>query len=404
VVLSGAAGIELCPLDAQVVADYLRASAGGPAARARWDGLLGVLADPTHPVGQALTTPLMATLARTIYSPRAGEPAADLPDPARLLGPGFESRAAVERHLFDGFVPAAYRPHPDPARRCPWTAADAQRWLAFLAGHLEQRLGGTPDLAWWELRTAVPRPLTGLAAGAPAGLLYGLVTGLLYGLVDGVVTGLVNGLVTGLLAGLPFGLVAGIGVGPSQPAQGLRWSRSWRGFVAALLIGIVLFPFGLPLGLAVWLATGLKRHPVEPAEAPDPRTVLRQDRGAFRNFMLTVVLAFGIAFGLVLTLMDVLLNGPSVEGFVFRFVVDLIYGPVVGLAYGLPVGLAFGLSRTAWGRFAVARCWLAARGRLPWRLMRFLADAHQHRGVLRQAGASYQFRHAELQRRLAGQP
>jgi hypothetical protein len=32
--------------------------------------------------------------------------------------------------------------------------------------------------------------------------------------------------------------------------------------------------------------------------------------------------------------------------------------------------------------------------------MRFLADAHQ-RGVLRQAGAVYQFRHAELQRHLA---
>jgi hypothetical protein len=48
--------------------------------------------------------------------------------------------------------------------------------------------------------------------------------------------------------------------------------------------------------------------------------------------------------------------------------------------------------------------WLALRGRLPWRLMRFLADAHVHRGVLRQAGAFYQFRHAELQRHLAGCP
>jgi hypothetical protein len=32
--------------------------------------------------------------------------------------------------------------------------------------------------------------------------------------------------------------------------------------------------------------------------------------------------------------------------------------------------------------------------------MAFLADAHQ-RGVLRQVGAVYQFRHIELQRRLA---
>jgi hypothetical protein len=35
--------------------------------------------------------------------------------------------------------------------------------------------------------------------------------------------------------------------------------------------------------------------------------------------------------------------------------------------------------------------------------MTFLADAHQ-RGVLRQAGAVYEFRHVELQRRLATRP
>ena len=35
--------------------------------------------------------------------------------------------------------------------------------------------------------------------------------------------------------------------------------------------------------------------------------------------------------------------------------------------------------------------------------MSFLADAHR-RGVLRQAGAVYQFRHIELQHRLATRP
>jgi hypothetical protein len=40
------------------------------------------------------------------------------------------------------------------------------------------------------------------------------------------------------------------------------------------------------------------------------------------------------------------------------------------------------------------------RGFLPWRLVSFLQDAHR-RGVLRQAGAVYQFRHIELQHRLA---
>jgi hypothetical protein len=54
----------------------------------------------------------------------------------------------------------------------------------------------------------------------------------------------------------------------------------------------------------------------------------------------------------------------------------------------------------AWPRFAMARFWLAACGHLPWRLMRFLDDAHR-RGVLRQVGAEYQFRHARLQDHLA---
>jgi hypothetical protein len=50
--------------------------------------------------------------------------------------------------------------------------------------------------------------------------------------------------------------------------------------------------------------------------------------------------------------------------------------------------------------YLLARSWLATRHRLPWPLMNFLADAHR-RGVFRQAGAVYQFRHIELQHRLA---
>jgi hypothetical protein len=48
----------------------------------------------------------------------------------------------------------------------------------------------------------------------------------------------------------------------------------------------------------------------------------------------------------------------------------------------------------------MTRLWHAHCGRLPLRLMRFLDDAHR-RGVLRQVGAVYQFRHARLQDRLA---
>jgi hypothetical protein len=70
---------------------------------------------------------------------------------------------------------------------------------------------------------------------------------------------------------------------------------------------------------------------------------------------------------------------------------------VVGLGVGLPLSIR----ETAWVPFLIVRCWQAVRRHLPWRLMSFLADAHQKRGVLRQAGAVYQFRHVDLQRRLA---
>lgn len=53
--------------------------------------------------------------------------------------------------------------------------------------------------------------------------------------------------------------------------------------------------------------------------------------------------------------------------------------------------------------FSLTRIYLALTGRLPFRLMRFLEDAHQ-RGVLRQVGPEYQFRHARLQEYLASTP
>jgi hypothetical protein len=82
----------------------------------------------------------------------------------------------------------------------------------------------------------------------------------------------------------------------------------------------------------------------------------------------------------------------------FLAVVILIIGLILGIVLGL-----ISLTLSSWGRFQVARTWLAARGRLPWRLMRFLEDAHAC-GALRQAGASYQFRHVRLQERLASRP
>jgi hypothetical protein len=75
-------------------------------------------------------------------------------------------------------------------------------------------------------------------------------------------------------------------------------------------------------------------------------------------------------------------------------------GFAYGLTFGLLAGLALSMSETAWPSYLITKGWLALHHHLPGPLMNFLADAHQ-RGVLRQAGAVYQFRHIELQHRLA---
>src|SRR5262249_39012491 len=72
-------------------------------------------------------------------------------------------------------------------------------------------------------------------------------------------------------------------------------------------------------------------------------------------------------------------------------------GLVFGVEAAFVGGLGYGLSLTAWGQWvALARIWLPLTGRLPWRLVSFLDDACR-RGALRQTGAVYQFRHAQLQ-------
>ncbi|AZM48756.1 hypothetical protein DMB38_25920 [Streptomyces sp. WAC 06738] len=74
-----------------------------------------------------------------------------------------------------------------------------------------------------------------------------------------------------------------------------------------------------------------------------------------------------------------------------------------GLVFGLANGFVFWLPRTAWPRFVVAVAYLSMRRKVPQDLMAFLKDAHEHRGVLRQVGPVYQFRHIDLQRHLAQQ-
>ncbi|MET9119753.1 NACHT domain-containing protein [Streptomyces sp. NPDC004528] len=143
---------------------------------------------------------------------------------------------------------------------------------------------------------------------------------------------------------------------------------------------------GVLIGMVGGCVCGVYRALSAPSEvlrAPGPRGTLRADRTAS-------LVRGGIAALLtaVVCLPVVLLSGD--------------WGGLVDAAaqMWIPVG-ATPLALSAWGRFMITRGWLAVTGRTPWRLMRFLDEAHR-RGVLRQSGAYYEFRHQRLQRRLAG--
>ena len=383
--------VELAPLDPAALAAYLPAATATTAPAERWDPVLAHLhAHPSGPLAQALSTPLMAWLARRIYRGATA-------DPSELLALAEDrdtdkARDAIERHLLDQFVPAAYGNLP----KSRWTAQQAHGWLAALARQLDQH--NTYDLAWWQLRRAVPDPVfrltAGLAGALAGGLVFGITGGLAYGLVFGVVSGLVLGLSTGPSA--PRAIA--IGLSRESLAEGLRSGlvfglAGWFAFglafgpVEGLMFGLAS---GLVLGLGSWLIVSASA-PAELTFAVDPGAVARRDRTAavalVLVFGLTVGLAFGFAEGLEAAFTDGL-GAAFTDGF------------AEGLVAGLTGGLAFGVGRIEWWAFCMGRLWLAACGRTPLRLMTFLQDAHA-RGVLRHAGAVYQFRHALLQDQLA---
>ena len=401
--------------------------------RTAWTPVFERVAKQPHgPLATALRSPLMAWSAAVVY----GEGRAD---PAELLG--FNGQTTVERHLLDRLVSTFYHedwaedwgPEPtldrEPLHPAP-ASADARSWLTFLSDHLADT--DSSDIAWWRLDQEIPRAamgivngmvfalVVGVAIGIPSAFAHDSRIGLAWGLIGGATAGIAGGLVLYLLinsrdavpstvrfhlrrgrrlhlpdtrgpaeAPLHRHLVEGLGVGAAS------------GAVIGLLVALVKFLFGdengaTPSGaiaaVAVFLAVSLSRvmdfwlsAPLDVMTSVSPASVLRGDRIAALSQGLIGGLTFGLTFGI----------GRS---------------PAAGLAAGVAAaltrtfisGLDQGFSEirvTAWGRFILARLWLAARGKLPLRTMAFLRDAH-YRGLLRQVGAVYQFRHNELEHSL----
>ncbi|MEU7526967.1 hypothetical protein AB0A74_14645 [Saccharothrix sp. NPDC042600] len=289
-------------------------------------------------------------------------------EPAELAG---LPEAEVERRLLDRFVGAAYPDTPPPDGRRRWRAGRVERWLRFLARQ--------EDIAWWRLVRTVPRTAIALVSALVVGpVVYaGLVLWLPGDTGLALLIALSNAFVVAMLGfWRPYPDVQGLHSGLRLHA----WS-ALGGFGFGFLLGWAVSPIaavavGTVSGV-LWGAVG-RIHDSAPPRTAGPLSVLRAD------LAVTVLGSLPI---------------PALLATLVAFAVSPWKAPVAFSAFWLFYGVVW-LTGTAWTRFALARLWLAARGRTPLRLMTFLADAHR-RGVLRRTGPTYEFRHARLRDHLA---
>ncbi|WP_394620844.1 NACHT domain-containing protein [Lentzea sp. JNUCC 0626] len=390
-----------------------------------------VKAAPDGPIATALSTPLMLSLFAAAYKDRT-------PDDLTR----FTNRHAVEDHLVDLMVTTLY---PDEKHR---------RWLTYLAEVLHRN--DDHEFRWWQLarRTLSPwiAPVLGLLVGVPVFAVmfwtaskdlediysrdlsvYLLANPQLIATIFGVaVTSLwlassgrepgpvsstpgLRGLGRGVAAGAALVLVPGVPfllMGTKVFEQDLD-SRSPFMTYAGALVALALVS-GIGVGLHELLAARTSR-----AGKASPEEFLRQDRrstftsaavtgvvvGALTVITCSVGAALGAHFGRRIASTDTI---PALVTFELPPMHELVPWSLSGantarlIANSALFVVLFAvavLATRAWTRFLVARTVLALGGRLPWRLMHYLADARE-RGLLRVSGGSYQFWHIRLQERL----
>ena len=392
---------ELQPLDADEVTDillrYEPVSVHGPLA-----SLVAELEDqPTGPLAEALSTPFMVSLARDAGG-RLPQPLPGRPTP--------EAAETVRQHLLGAFVTKAYE------RDSQAAPEQTQHYFRFLARHTDQ----AGRLAWWLLYQQMPRAVFLIVNVCLAGPITAGLGSLFFALFDRPWLGFWIGLGAGVGGAVLVELT-----GQDQPRRALPKLRSKHVPPAEDLARIIAFGLtgGLPLAVGTWILYSNTRYviigavlaalsyavgrylsePNDPLAALTPDNLLHADRtsvwyawlaGAVPGALLGAYLGFAFhsAHRPAFDSLGILrLPSPALA------LLGAAYGCVLS-GYGLA---ALALGSGSWGRFIVTRLWLARRGLVPLRLMRFLDDAYQ-RQVLRQANGYYEFRHRSLQRYLAG--
>ncbi|MFG1942756.1 hypothetical protein [Nonomuraea sp. NPDC048826] len=412
-VITGAVVISLNPLSSETICGYLT-DATKPSRVNQWAKVFSrIKRYPRGRLATSLSTPLALNLARATYA-EGGR------DPSILLT--FRSKSDLEMHLLDQLLLSCY-PDPPVLEGNPkhYRHTDARRWLAFIARSSLRRK--THDIAWWELWIVVPRPIRGLTTA----LLFGLAAGIL-GLMMALPSqelwilfslGASGGMISGLKDqparpsaaparnALSFGSPAeGIGrriISSVRRELGRRFIPVFAGtFTLSGLTSIIFISLedpvsdmiyaalaaailGLGLGVSIWFPLSIflgvllalfgKPRNTYVHYVIDPVSLYRKER--------RTILSAGAAFMIVSSLTWVL------AGLTLTQTLFLAIVPTILLLY-----------TSALGEHLMARLLLVLAGKLPLSLMEFLEDANR-RGVLRQVGGVYQFRHALVRDRLA---
>jgi hypothetical protein len=423
--------IRLDPLPLEAVRTYLTEADDHYSPRFRV--LLEKIADlPGGPLAEALRSPLALSLATTVYQSQDHDPGeiADCDDPQEIL-----------QRLLKGLIAAVYTATVGDRKGVgePQSVDRARRSLVKVAEYLgpdSQR----QNIDWWRLPDDVPKAFVGGVVGTFVGCLLGVALGLAaatrfnehVGVLMGAVFGVVAGVIAGITSSRPgdpravelkprwnywrfVGCVTvGLAVGLTSAYADHRAGGLVPGLITAGVAGpvcaipcVIAFTWkpgvtaGITSSVVLGLSSGLSKgngHPVwsgcaagvvfavsawvfvglfQPAKARlvvNPQSLYDRDRAGSLTVAGTAGTAFGVVYGVSL-------------------------GPLFAVVALTALTVTVSLTVSMWGVFNVCRVWLAAEGMLPLHALAFLKEAHD-RGVLRQVGGSYQFRHIGLKEAL----
>lgn len=193
--------IELQPVTAADVAAFLERGVAGPDEPTWRLVAAGIRSRPDGPLARALASPLMASLIRSAYAGQAEAVAA-------LAAHG--DAAEIENRILDALVSTRFHEHATSENqrpRRPVSAADADRWLAFLAAQLARER--SYDLNWQRLRHTFPAFGTPVRWAVLAGALAWMAAGTLFGVSRGMAAGVSAGVIAGFWQGLDAALMVG---------------------------------------------------------------------------------------------------------------------------------------------------------------------------------------------------